>query len=247
MKKAYNRGTERDFNMAINGMKKVPKVKGDAWIDDKGTKIITLKKVKTDYVRPIYVWHESDVSDMTKCLTKDGYKIVSVNNVQYLLHRLVALAWVQNNDPKHKVEVDHIDMNRKNCAAENLEWVTKSENTRRAHAKNPQLTHAYLGRYNKSTQTFTSADGHQEHMTYARYLLTKRPDRIARDWKKLSYDEKIDGVFDIYYHHTDEDSDEAIFDLLKEVDFNDLYHECDKDLAKHYNFKCWLESIENYM
>lgn len=44
-----------------------------------------------------------------------------------LIHKLVALYFVPN--PENKPEVNHIDGNRQNNAAYNLEWVTSSENS----------------------------------------------------------------------------------------------------------------------
>ena len=49
-------------------------------------------------------------------LTKDGIE------KPMFLHRLVALAFVPNPDPKHKTQVNHIDENKKNNTPENLEW-----------------------------------------------------------------------------------------------------------------------------
>lgn len=45
----------------------------------------------------------------------------------YWLHRLVAQTFVPN--ASGKPEVNHIDGNKKNNCADNLEWVTSSENT----------------------------------------------------------------------------------------------------------------------
>lgn len=46
------------------------------------------------------------------------------------VHRLVATAFVDN--PFNKPEINHIDANRSNNHADNLEWVTHSENLRHA-------------------------------------------------------------------------------------------------------------------
>lgn len=60
----------------------------------------------------------------------DGYLIVTLSHKgkksTFRVHRLVAQAYIPN--PKEKPEVNHIDCDRSNNAAENLEWVSSSEN-----------------------------------------------------------------------------------------------------------------------
>ena len=44
------------------------------------------------------------------------------------IHRLVAKAFVDNPDPERKIYVNHINENKQDNRADNLEWVTPSEN-----------------------------------------------------------------------------------------------------------------------
>lgn len=49
------------------------------------------------------------------------------------VHRVVAIAFVNNPNPEHNKTVDHIDGDKSNNSADNLEWVSQGENTRRAY------------------------------------------------------------------------------------------------------------------
>lgn len=64
---------------------------------------------------------------------KKGYLIVNLSKngkvKGFLVHRLVAEAFLPN--PKNLPEVDHLNDNPADCRADNLEWVTHSENIRR--------------------------------------------------------------------------------------------------------------------
>lgn len=60
-----------------------------------------------------------------------------------LLHRLVALTFIPN--PRGLEVVNHKDRDRTNCAADNLEWCTQSEN----------ILHSYANPYHRKRKPTT--------------------------------------------------------------------------------------------
>ena len=67
----------------------------------------------------------------------DGYASFTAgrkgNRTRAFVHRLVAKYFVSN--PNNYSEVDHLDSNRMNPSADNLEWVSHEENIKRAYAR----------------------------------------------------------------------------------------------------------------
>jgi len=62
---------------------------------------------------------------------EDKYLKIKINKRGFLIHRLVALTFIPNNNPE-KTMVNHIDGNKNNPRLSNLEWVTPSENAKHA-------------------------------------------------------------------------------------------------------------------
>ena len=63
----------------------------------------------------------------------NGYPTVGTNRKKYLVHRLVAQLFLDPPTNPKRCYVNHKDGNKENAAADNLEWVTPSENTQHAY------------------------------------------------------------------------------------------------------------------
>lgn len=99
------------------------------------------------------------------------------------IHELVAYAFLGPR-PKGLV-IDHIDRNKLHNEANNLRYVTRSEN---AHNQDHPEHHTYKGRYSMSTKKYTRQDGRQfdmEPLVYYIYLRCIDKNRARRFHKKL--------------------------------------------------------------
>lgn len=89
-------------------------------ISDEGN-ILRLKRGK---------WHE-----LNQYINGRGYMRIGIadKGVSQCVHSLVAETFVKNPDPINKQYINHIDGNKLNNRADNLEWVSAGENQKHAY------------------------------------------------------------------------------------------------------------------
>ena len=104
--------------------------------------VARLLKEKGFDVKPYHQYYVSRCGHIFGCkgdevkqsTTNRGYKRVTLSidgrEERWSVHRLVALLFVPN--PEQKPQVNHIDGNKENNDASNLEWCTASENNKHA-------------------------------------------------------------------------------------------------------------------
>lgn len=87
-------------------------------------------------------WRDRKTSDNGNGYKKCTYthQVAGVQKLKnYYVHRLVALTFVHNPDPKTLTQVNHKDGDKENNHHSNLEWVSPSQNIRHSHEEGLSL------------------------------------------------------------------------------------------------------------
>ena len=79
---------------------------------------------------PHFIRRRGSTRNITISVDNTGYLRCMLNGRKYQHHRIVALQFIENDDPDNKVEVDHIDRVKTNNSITNLRWCTRAENLR---------------------------------------------------------------------------------------------------------------------
>lgn len=84
---------------------------------------------------------------------KNGYMRYNVDWKRRLVHEVLADQYIPN--PNHYETIDHIDCNKLNNSIDNLEWVTREENKRRAYDNGLACVIKTLVTFSKDNNSFT--------------------------------------------------------------------------------------------
>lgn len=135
-----------------------------------------------------------------------GYKVVSLNKKTFHVHRLLALAFIQN--PLNKLCIDHINNNKTDNNLLNLRWVTCSENNQnRSLAKNNLL--GIKGISKISDEKFRARVTFNKKRYFLGHFKTLAEAKKARL-------KKVNELFGIYTHNTEKIKTEQ--DILNELE-----------------------------
>ena len=84
-------------------------------------------EICTEY--PFTIRRKDNGYEPSESYNNKGYIQVNLNRKNYGKHVVVASQWIENDDPEHKTQVDHINHDRTDYHIENLRWVTPSQNS----------------------------------------------------------------------------------------------------------------------
>lgn len=116
-------------------------VANEVWVDiDKEYSVSNFGRVKHKFTN-----HYRLISGS---IHSDGYVFVTLHGEQIALHRLIAKTFHRDSYHNNLV-VNHIDGNKQNNFASNLEWVTQQENVQHSHDNGfqPEGISTYTGKF----------------------------------------------------------------------------------------------------
>ena len=120
-------------------MDRIPDLQGEEWrpIDGyKGKYLVSnmgrVKSLKHTTAR-ILAAFPNNKGYYRVCLSQDG------EAKHFLVSRLVAAAFCENDDPQNKTTIDHIDGDKANNRASNLEWMTLKDNCKKEWKQNDNV------------------------------------------------------------------------------------------------------------
>lgn len=143
----------------------------EIWKDIKGYKgkyqISNFGKVKS-LARKTSHGHKLQERNLKLIPSQYGYLMVNLSNIKkktHIVHKLVAIAFLNHVPCGHKLVIDHKDFNRINNHLSNLKIISQRENTNRKHLKSSSI---YVGvcrdKSGKKWQASIRINGRLKHL-----------------------------------------------------------------------------------
>jgi len=107
-----------------------------------------------DELGNVYWQYQSNFKLASVQLTNKGYPYIQVGGHRYLVHRLVATAYLDKPDGCNVV--NHLDENKTNNAISNLEWTTQSGNMKHYYRDKHYKLHGSLNCNAKLTEAIVT-------------------------------------------------------------------------------------------
>ena len=159
---------------------------------------------------------------------------VSNKPIVVLIHRLVALAWCENDNWLMKPIVNHKDKNKHNFHADNLEWISYSGNTQHANDKDSNYDVHYILRNIDTGEIskFSSLTLTAEFMGRSRINTVTEPIFRSKIWRGTN------GRFEM---KLSTNTSSWLYEKAKDLRKNNI---ANKYIVKHHNGKT---EIYNYI
>jgi hypothetical protein len=146
----------------------IPLIKRTSKKPSKGEKFKQIPEFGDHYLEGYSVSKKGNIMNKKEYIispftNNGGYKVAGLFNTKsnkrqtYLVHRLVAITYIENDDPENKTFINHIDKDRTNNNADNLEWVTAAENNTHGHGTKIKMINPTTGRTVKRFDSLNEA------------------------------------------------------------------------------------------
>ena len=107
-----------------------------------------IRKISTGHI--VRVWDNGE-----------GYKKIHLNQKKYSYHRVLAIQFIPNPNPKLFKEVDHINHIRSDNRIENLRWVSISDNRRNKGSYNSRIQYTYKNKLSEDAIVVDEYGGYE--------------------------------------------------------------------------------------
>lgn len=137
-------------------------------------------------VRSLHYRNTTEIRNLCLKAHPNGYLQIELHRnggrEHRLVHRLVALAFVEGYTAG--LQVNHLDENKQNNKATNLEWCTVSDNTKYSlwHRRNPAHRNCVKGIPRKETRSVAQMDSEGNTLRVWRSPITIKQELGYSDW-----------------------------------------------------------------